>query len=96
MTVLTMPSARDLPDAFRQLREMGIARISCIGGRAIARQLIDAGLVQDLYVTTSAKEGGEPGTPLYPGALKGELVVRKRGTGPDEGVVFDHLQLGSG
>jgi len=96
MTVLTMPTARDLPYAFRQLREMGIARISCIGGRTIARQLIDAGLVQDLYVTTSAKEGGEPGTPLYPGTLKGELVVRKRGTGPDEGVVFDHLQLGSG
>ena len=96
MTVLTMPSARDLPDAFRQLREMGIARISCIGGRAIARQLIDAGLVQDLYLTTSAKEGGEPGTPLYPRPLKGDLVVRKRGTGPDEGVVFDHLQLGSG
>jgi len=96
MTVLTMPTARDLPYAFRQLREMGIARISCIGGRTIARQLIDAGLVQDLYVTTSAKEGGEPGTPLYPGTLKGELVVRKRGTGPDEGVIFDHRRLTSG
>jgi riboflavin biosynthesis pyrimidine reductase len=95
MTVLTMPTARDLPYAFRQLREMGIARISCIGGRTIARQLIDAGLVQDLYVTTSAKEGGEPGTPLYPRPVKGDLVVRKRGTGPDEGVVFEHLQLGS-
>jgi riboflavin biosynthesis pyrimidine reductase len=96
MTVLTMPTARDLPYAFRQLREMGIARISCIGGRTIARQLIDAGLVQDLYVTTSAKEGGEPGTPLYPRPVKGDVVVRKRGTGPDEGVVFEHLQLGSG
>ncbi len=96
MTVLTMPTARDLPYAFRQLREMGIARISCIGGRTIARQLIDAGLVQDLYVTTSAKEGGEPRTPLYPGTLKGELVVRKRGTGPDEGVIFDHRRLTSG
>ncbi len=96
MTVLTMPTARDLPYAFRQLREMGIARISCIGGRTIARQLIDAGLVQDLYVTTSAKEGGEPGTPLYPRPVKGDLVVRKRGTGPDEGVIFEHLRLTSG
>jgi riboflavin biosynthesis pyrimidine reductase len=95
MTVLTMPSARELPDAFRQLREMGIARISCIGGRTIARQLIDAGLVQDLYLTTSAKEGGEPGTPLYPRPLKGDLVVRKRGTGPDEGMIFEHLRLES-
>lgn len=95
MTVLTMPTARDLPYAFRQLREMGIARISCIGGRTIARQLIDAGLVHDLYLTTSAKEGGEPGTPLYPRPVKGDLVVRKRGTGPDEGVIFEHLRLES-
>ena len=96
MTLLTMPTARDLPYAFRQLREMGIGRISCIGGRTIARQLMDAGLIQDLYLTTSAEEGGEPGTPLYPGPLDGELVVRKRGTGPDEGVVFEHFRLRSG
>jgi riboflavin biosynthesis pyrimidine reductase len=96
MTLLTMPTARDLPYALRQLREMGIARISCIGGRMIARQLLDAGLIQDLYLTTSAENGGEPGTPLYPGPLDGELVVRKRGTGPDEGVVFEHFRLRSG
>jgi riboflavin biosynthesis pyrimidine reductase len=93
MTILTMPTARDLPNAFRQLRDRGIARISCIGGRTIARQLIDAGLIQDLYLTTSAKDGGEPGTPLYPRLLNGDLVVRKRGTGPDDGVIFDHLRL---
>ena len=93
MTTLTMPTARDLPYAFRRLREMGINGISCIGGRTLARQLIDAGLIQDLYLTTSAKEGGEPGTPLYPRPLNGELVVRKRGTGPDEGVIFEHVRL---
>jgi len=93
MTILVMPTARDLPYAFRQLRDMGIARISCIGGRTIARQLLDAGLIQDLYLTTSAKDGGEPGTPLSPRALNGDLVVRKRGTGVDEGVVFEHLRL---
>ena len=96
MTILTMPAARDLPDAFRQLRDMGIDRISCIGGRTIARQLIDAGLTHDLYLTTSAKDGGEPGTPLYPRPLKGDVVVRKRGTGPDEGVIFEHVRLKSG
>jgi riboflavin biosynthesis pyrimidine reductase len=95
MTILTMPTARDLPDAFRQLRDMGIARISCVGGRTIARQLIDAELIQDLYLTTSAKSGGQPGTPLYPRPLDGELIARKRGTGPDEGVVFEHLWLRS-
>jgi len=93
MTILTMPTAGDMPYAFRQLRDMGIARISCIGGRTIARQLIDAGLIQDLYLTTSAKSGGQPGTPLYPRQLDGELIARKRGTGPDDGVIFEHLRL---
>ena len=63
-------------------------------GRSRA-QLIDAGLIQDLYLTTSAKDGGEPGTPLYPTPLNGDLVVRKRGTGPDEGVIFEQLRLRS-
>jgi len=93
MTILTMPTAGDMPYAFRQLRDMGIALISCIGGRTIARQLIDAGLIQDLYWTTSAKSGGQPGTPLYPRQLDGELIARKRGTGPDDGVIFEHLRL---
>jgi hypothetical protein len=58
--------------------------------------LIDAGLIQDLYLTTSAKDGGESGTPLSPRPLNGDLVVRKRGTGPDEGVIFEQLRLRSG
>ncbi len=95
VTVVPMPTAEDLPYAFRRLREMGIDCISCIGGRTLARQLIDARLIQDLYLTTSPKAGGAPGTPLYPGPLAGELIVRKRGTGPDEGVVFQHLRLKS-
>lgn len=93
ITTLTMPSADALVFAFRKLRAMGIARISCIGGRTLARQLIDARLVQDLYLTTGTKTGGEPNTPLYPTPLTGKTVVRKRGTGPDEGVVFEHLAL---
>ena len=41
VTVVPMPTADDLPHAFRRLREMGIGCISCIGGRTLARQLID-------------------------------------------------------
>jgi riboflavin biosynthesis pyrimidine reductase len=93
VTVVAMPTADDLPHAFRRLREMDIGCISCIGGRTLARQLIDARLIQDLYLTTSPKAGGEPGTPLYSGPIKGELIARKRGTGPDEGVIFEHLRL---
>jgi 5-amino-6-(5-phosphoribosylamino)uracil reductase len=90
---VVMDDAADIRRAFQRLRALGIERISCVGGRTLARQLIHAGLVQDLYLTTSAKEGGEPNTPLYPRPLDGALVVRKRGRGPDDGVVFEHLRL---
>jgi riboflavin biosynthesis pyrimidine reductase len=90
---VVMKDTHDLPAAFRQLRGLGIRKISCIGGRTIARQLIDAGLIQDVYLTTSPKEGGEPNTPICPRPLKGDLVVRKHGTGVDTGVIFEHTRL---
>jgi len=94
--IATIPLARpgDLPAAFRALRSMGVKRISAIGGRTIARALTDGGLVQDLYLTTSPRRGGEPGTPLYPTPVSGTLAVRKRGTGREEGVSFEHLVIG--
>lgn len=90
---IAMAQSDHLPSAFRMLRAMGVARISAIGGRTIARAMIDAGVIQDLYLTTSPKPGGEPDTPLYPTPLKGMLVVKKHGAGPDAGVVFEHLIL---
>jgi riboflavin biosynthesis pyrimidine reductase len=90
---ITMPQPDDLPSAFRRLRSMGLARISAIGGRTIARAMIDAGLIQDLYLTTSPRPGGEPGTPLSPTPLTGTLVVKKIGTGAEAGVVFEHLVI---
>ncbi|HYM25841.1 MAG TPA: dihydrofolate reductase family protein, partial [Vicinamibacterales bacterium] len=84
ITPVVMPSSHDLPHALREVRQRGIARISCIGGRSLARQLLDTELVSDVYLTTSAKEGGEPNTPLPEKpdkSIGGELVVRKHGTG---------------
>jgi 5-amino-6-(5-phosphoribosylamino)uracil reductase len=91
--VIEMSSPSDVRPAFQRLRDMGITRISCIGGRTIARTLMDAQLVQDLYLTTSARNGGEPNTPLTENRLEGQVIVRKHGTGPDEGVVFEHIVL---
>ncbi|HEV3140838.1 MAG TPA: dihydrofolate reductase family protein, partial [Vicinamibacterales bacterium] len=65
ITPIVMPTPLDLPHALREIRRRGIARISCVGGRSIGGQLLDAGLVRDVYLTTTAKEGGEPNTPLY-------------------------------
>ncbi|HJZ71251.1 MAG TPA: dihydrofolate reductase family protein [Vicinamibacterales bacterium] len=93
ISVITMERAGELRWAFSRLRERGIHRLSCIGGRTLAEGLIDAGLVQDLYLTTSPKPGGHPGTPFYSKPLDGELIVRKHGTGADAGVIFEHIVL---
>jgi riboflavin biosynthesis pyrimidine reductase len=90
---LVMQHPGDLPAAFVALRAQGIERVSAVGGRHLAAQLIDAGLVQDVYLTTSARPGGEPDTPMYPGPLDAQPLVQKHGTGPDAGVRFEHLQL---
>ena len=73
----------------------GIRRVSSVGGRTLATQLIENGVVQDIYLTTSPKAGGQPGTPFYTGArpLETTLSVRKAGLGEETGVVFEHLVL---
>jgi riboflavin biosynthesis pyrimidine reductase len=93
ITAIVMNTPRELPAAFRRLHELGVDRLSCIGGRTLARALIDAGLIQDLYLTTTAKSGGEPNTPLQLEPLARREIVRKRGTGRDAGVVFEHVVL---
>ena len=90
---VVMDEANDLRGAFAELRRRGIERISCIGGHTLAAPMLDAGLVQDVYLTTGTKAGGEPDTPLYGKPLLAREMVKKRGTGPDEGVTFQHLVI---
>jgi riboflavin biosynthesis pyrimidine reductase len=94
---ITVVSLADggLPHAFRRLRvEHGLKRISVVGGRTVATALLDAGLIQDLCLTTSAIDGGKPNTPLYAGHQppRLELIVRKRGTG-DSGITFEQFAV---
>jgi riboflavin biosynthesis pyrimidine reductase len=91
ITLLLMEGAGDLRRAFERLRSIGIARISCIGGRTLAGQLLDAGLIDDVYLTTGRNAGGEPGTPLSSAPWRGRTVVRKSGTAGEQGVIFEHL-----
>jgi riboflavin biosynthesis pyrimidine reductase len=76
-------------------REHGIQRISSIGGRGAASSLIDAGVVQDLYLTTTSRDAGEPNTPFYTGKRPPafDLIVRKQGTDPDLPIVVEQLAL---
>jgi riboflavin biosynthesis pyrimidine reductase len=83
-------------DVFEQLRrEHGIRRISCIGGRTTATSLVDAGLVQDIYLTTTAINGGEPNTPWYVGKRppKLETIVRKKEVTDRSPLLFEHLAI---
>lgn len=94
ITLLLMEGPGDVQRAFERLRSLGIARISCIGGRTLAGHLLDAGLVDDVYLTTGRNTGGEPGTPLSSASWRGRTVVRKVGTGVEHGVIFEHLLPG--
>ncbi len=78
--------------AERLRQDLGIERISAVGGRTVATALVDAGLVSDLYLTTSPHDGGTPNTPWYSGDKppKLELVVRKMDSA---GVLFEHWLL---
>ena len=70
---------------------LGLRRVSCVGGRHFARQLLNARIVDDVYLTTSTRDGGVPDTPLIAAGLSGRVVVRKRGTGAETGVRFEHF-----
>jgi riboflavin biosynthesis pyrimidine reductase len=86
----------DLGPAFEALRvEEGIQRISAIGGRVTATQLVDAGLIQDIYLTTTSLEGGEPGTPWYSGTNSPQLAAITSKEWHENGsrVVFEHFLI---
>ena len=88
---VVMRDKADLRPAFERLPPLGVRRISCIGGRRFAGSLLDAGLVDDVYLTTAPRPGGEPDTALASAAFDGAVVVRKRGTREEAGVMFEHL-----
>lgn len=94
--VISGGAQSDLVGGLRTLRaHHGVTRVSSTGGRTLATQLIDAGVVQDLYLTTSPKNGGEPNTPFYTGIapLTTTRIVKKAGKGEEAGVTFEHLVI---
>lgn len=94
VTLVVINDRSGLRSGMERLRaQLGIRRISAIGGRSAATALIDAGVVQDLYLTTSPINAGTPDTPLYTGNRPParHLVVRKQSA---TGIVFEHFVLG--
>jgi riboflavin biosynthesis pyrimidine reductase len=94
--ITMIPIENDLAGAFRRLKtEHGIGRISAVGGRTTATSLVDAGLVQDLYLTTSTTYGGEADTPWYAGTHppRLETIVRKSEVAVESPILFEHLAI---
>jgi riboflavin biosynthesis pyrimidine reductase len=91
VTPVLMAGPDDLPRVFERLVLMGVGRVSCIGGRKLAGRLLNARLVDEVYLTTGLRISGEPHTPLFSTPWPHRVAVRKRGTGAEEGVVFEHL-----
>jgi riboflavin biosynthesis pyrimidine reductase len=86
----------DVRASIARLSGHGIRRISAIGGAAAASALIDAGVVQDLYLTTSVTAAGRQGTPFYTGhrQIQWRLIVRKRSAADVvPPIVFEHSIL---
>ena len=91
VTAIAIDGPSDIARGFSHLRTLSISRVSCIGGRTLAASLLAADLVDDVCLTTSPRPGGEPGTPLDLDGWARRIVVRKRGTGPETGVVFEQM-----
>ena len=84
-----------LHQQFEALRARGLHRLCSIGGRRSATELVDAGLVRDVYLTTTPSRSGEPGTPWYVGkrTLSLQTIAVKQWDGEDGPVLFEHSQL---
>jgi riboflavin biosynthesis pyrimidine reductase len=76
-------------------KEYGLDRISAVGGRTTASALLDQGLVQDICLTTTTRQAGQPNTPLYVGRRppRTTLMMRKRGLDAEYPILFEHLAV---
>ena len=91
--VVDVDGPEALPQQAMRLATAGIRHVSAVGGRRAATALVDAGLVQDVYLTTSPIEAGQPNTPWYVGSARPGLraAVRKIWSTERGEVVFEHL-----
>ena len=92
---MTPIAAASLDEQVAVLAAHGIGRACSVGGRRSATALVDAGLLKDVYLTTTAVTGGEPGTPWYIGSrrLRARTVLVKTWNGEQGPVRFEHLVL---
>jgi riboflavin biosynthesis pyrimidine reductase len=78
-------------------RTYGVRRISAVGGAFTASRLVDAGLAQDLYLTTTAHQADGSVMPWYSGPAPPLLrvITRKQWLDAGSPITFAHLLITS-
>lgn len=92
LTVVSVGGRLSMEDLIDSLRGAGFASIVCEGGPALASQLLSAGLVDELCLTTSPQLGG-PALPLLAETVpRRDLTLRQLIT-DEAGYVFARWSL---
>jgi len=95
--VLRHPDGIDLTELVRYLRqERGIRALLCEGGARLHGQLLDAGLVDELFVTHAPKLGGGEGPGFADGLAERarDLELAWLAHEPDTGELFARYRVG--
>jgi riboflavin biosynthesis pyrimidine reductase len=90
--VLPAGDPLDLRLALTRLRDQGIAVVSAVGGRRLAKSLLDGGLVTDLYVTVREPASAAAALAFYDGPpIVRRRLLSKAVRGAEGAVRFEHL-----
>jgi riboflavin biosynthesis pyrimidine reductase len=89
---VTVVTGTSLLGQFHELKSLGVHRACSVGGRTAASALVDAGLVDDLYLTHAPGDHAAPGTPWYAGQRPPALasVLLKQWEAEKGTVTFGH------
>ena len=83
----------DLPAALAELREEGCRTLVCEGGPHLHADLVELGLVDELFVTLAPKLAGGAGPGLFEGLAERERQLELRWLLEHEGELFVRLAL---
>lgn len=94
LRVMEFPGAIDLAAALRSLREDGVRTVVCEGGPHLHAELLELGLVDELFVTFAPKLAGGEGPGLVAGLPERERPLRLVWLLEHEGELFARLAVG--
>lgn len=93
VTVITLPGPRIAPaEAITALHQLGYESIVCEGGPSLAAQLVDAGLVDELCLSTSPILTATD-TPVLPGLSRSSRLTLHQMLVDDEGTLYARWML---